>query len=238
MSKELTAKNEQDALAAWSALNNTPARTSTNMIRLDNSPFADEEKNPEYGKLFAYYDDENGTPHKEEIPYGSEFKFIAAYVKPKCTDYTDGKAAFWANEVSNLQKDVITLTGPDKEVIAEGLWADLKARPDIKYSENVYVQYKERVFRWNLTGAHFDSWFGVKNSMKTPHTFIATGTQDEKKGTNSYKSLIFKLGEPYSAVEAMKMRSELDTLIKGPASPAIEAPKDKTEEMPWEEVGK
>ena len=229
------AVSESEALKEWQALNNASTFTRPNEIRLVNSIMDGEEKNPDYGKLFASYIGEDDLEYREEITLAeANFKFIASKIQIKCAKFDDnGPLVKVSGEIDDTRIEYITVTPTDGADVATGLYKEMAEQFPLKYTENVYVEWKGKVYRWNLTGAHFDSWFKVKNLLKKrPSILTVTGLKDEKTGTNVYKSLVFAVGAAYSPVEAVALRRELENVFNRPKrvedTPEPEAPKELT----------
>ncbi len=231
-------KPNAEAMKEWQELNNVSPFPRPNEIRLSNSPMDGTEKNEDFGKLFAT-STEDGVETREEIPLDkAEFKFIGCRIIIKCGkfDAENQPLVKVSGEIDDTRTDYITVTPTDGADEVTGLYKDLKEDFPLKYTENVYVEWDGNVYRWNLTGAHFDSWFKAKNVLqKEPHVFSVTGMNDEKTGSNVYKSLVFAVGDPYPVTEALTLRKELDVLLGGSKQEAAKEEVQKIEDVPYEE---
>ena len=215
MNDKALANKEQQALEEWNSLQYRGQGNRTNTIKLANSPLGNDGKeNPDYGKLFAIHYDEYGNEIKEEINIDTaEFLLVRVRVQIRCTDYDEKteKAKYWCREVNEC--DLITVNNSDGEEVATGEYRELKDKYKLKFTHSVYVYYNERIYRWNIGGAHLGSWFEVKGAIdKTlrPHLFTVSHLTDEKTGTNHYKQMHFKMGDEYPIEKAIPIARQLD----------------------------
>lgn len=230
MTTQALTKPDAQAMKEWQELNNASPFVRPNEIRLSNSPMDGTEKNEDFGKLFATATVDGVEERKEITLDKAEFKFIACRIIIKCSkfDAENQPLVKVSGEIDDTRTDYITVTPADGADEVTGLYKELKEDFPLKYTENVYVEWNGKVYRWNLTGAHFDSWFKVKNVLKkAPHLFSVTGMNDEKTGSNVYKSLVFAVGDSYPVTEALTLRKELDTLLGYPQQEAIEATEEE-----------
>ena len=244
-STDLTTNKDKDALAEYQKRTGGGV-TKTNFIKLDNRPTDDNsEKNPDYGKLFAYrYED--GEETKEEIDIKkARFLPVKFRVQIRCTDMKDGKAEYWAREVDKPPMGTpvsITLFNQDKEEVKTDLYKNLKEEYNLKFFSAVYVEYNGYVYRWLIGGTHLGSWFDVEKIVaSSPHYFMVIGMTDEKTGTNNYKSMQFGIDEPAKIADVLPLMDQVDASLSSyykKVEEEGEGPK-QIEDANWdEELGK
>lgn len=205
-------------LAKWEQRGHT--QTKVNKIVLGNKKLDENgDKNPEYGNLYAVSFTEAGEEIKEKINIKLDTFFLAKLrVQIKCTDTDkDGKPKYWAREVDRAD-DYIQLMNSDNEQVAEGMYRDLKEEYKLKYSDAAYVWYKGKVYRWVISGAHFESWFELKkNAFKgMPKTFRVSGMTEQNVGGGTvwFNSLSFEWAEEFPLDQALQIADEVDAGLK------------------------
>jgi len=234
---KLPIKNESQSLAEWNRLQYRSSGDRTNFIKLINTPLNENGKeNPEYGKLFATKYTSEGEEIRTEIDIETaEFFLVRTRIQIKCNDYdeTIGKPTYWCREVNEF--DLITVIDVNGVEVATGEYRELKEEYNLKFTHSAYVYFDGAIFRWNIGGAHFDTWFDVKGKIdKTmrPHTFKISHISDEKVGSNHFKSIHFKMGSPYPIDSAVLIARELDEGLSKYYEKIAEA--DKNKEVPLE----
>jgi len=234
---KLPAKNEAAALAEWNKLQYKNSGDKTNFIKLVNTPLDENGKeNPEYGRLFYTTYTPDGDEIRKEIDIETaEFFLVRTRVQIKCNDYDDavGKPKYWCREVNEF--DLITVMDINGEEVATGEYRELKDEYNLKFTHSAYVYFDGAIYRWNISGAHFTTWFDVKGKIdKTmrPHTFKISHLTDEKVGSNHFKSIHFKMGSPYPIDNAVLIARELDEGLAKYYEKAAEA--DRAKEVPLE----
>lgn len=217
MSKEIT-KVDPQMLAKWEQRGH--AQTKVNKIVFGNQKLGgDGNLNPEYGKLFAISYTESGEEVKQVVDLKKDtFLPVKIRVQIKCTDVdAEDKPKYWAREVDRAD-DYIQLMNKEGEQVAEGMYRDLKEEYKLKYSDAVYVWYKGKIYRWVISGAHFESWFTLKkNAFKgMPKTFRVSGMTEQSVGNGTvwFYSLAFEWAEEFPLDEALKIAEEVDVGLK------------------------
>lgn len=215
--KELT-KVDPALLAKWESRGHT--QNKVNKIVLGNKKLdVNGEKNPEYGKLFAVSYTEAGEEVREQVGIKRATFFLAKLrVQIKCTDTDkDGKPNYWAREVDRVD-DYIEVMNQDNEKVAEGLYRDLKETYKLKYSDAAYVWYNGKIYRWVISGAHFESWFALKKTAfkGMPKTFRVTEIKEQSVGNGTvwFNSLSFEWAEEFPLEQAIKIAEEVDSGLK------------------------
>ena len=211
------AKTDEQMLKEWQARHNSSPKPKVNSIYLDNKKLSDDGKeiNKDFGKLFAVsWEDEYET--KEEIDIKKAEFFVAkvrVQVRTAKSD-AEGKPLYWAREVDDTNLNTITLYDQDNQFVEEGTYSALKPKYDLKYTNATYVTYNGKVYRWVISGAHFESWFPVKNKvMKSPYTIKVKSIKEMTTGTVHYNAIDFELGEPYPIAEAIKVLDQIDATL-------------------------
>lgn len=215
--KELT-KSDPALLARWEARGSTQSKV--NKIVLGNKKLDDKgEKNPEYGKLFAVSYTEGGDEIREELNISkAQFLPVKLRVQIKCTDVDEeGKPAYWAREIDRADEP-ITLMNKAGEVVAEDLYRNLKDQYKLKYSDAAYVWYDGKIYRWVISGAHFESWFLLKKGAfkGAPKSFKVTGITEQSVGNGTvwFNSLSFAWADEFPIEQAIKIAEEVDAGLK------------------------
>lgn len=211
------AKTDEQMLKEWQARHNSSPKPKVNTIYLDNKKLSEDGKeiNKDFGKLFAVsWEDEYET--KEEIDIKKAEFFVAkvrVQVRSSKAD-AEGKALFWAREVDDTNLNTITVYGQDNQFVEEGYYAELKPKYDLKYTNAVYVVYQDKVYRWIISGAHFETWFPIKNKVvKAPYTIKVAAIKPAVNGTVHYNVIDFALGNPYPIAEAIKVLDSIDATL-------------------------
>lgn len=229
MSQEIT-KQDPKLLQQWQDRSGAKGRSKVNQIIFVNTAFLSGETvmtkdpdtgeetempkpNPDFGKLFAVsYDLEGEEAERERIDIKTAVFFLAKVriqIKSKKVD-ANKKPLFWMREISSLD-DLIQVRDPDGKTVAEGLYQELKPTYDLKYADAAYVYYKGKVYRWVITGAHFETWFPLKNkAQKRPYTFKIHSIVNAPTDGAPFKTINFELGEPFPLEEAIKVLDQID----------------------------
>lgn len=215
--KELT-KTDPALLAKWEQRGHT--QTKVNKIVLGNKKLDDKgEKSTEYGKLFAISYNESGEEIKDLIDIKKDTFFLAKLrVQIKCTDVdAEGKPKYWAREIDRAD-DYIQLMNAKNEQVAEGMYRDLKEEYKLKYSDAAYVWFKGKIYRWVISGAHFESWFLLKkHAFKgMPKSFRVSGMVENNVGNGTvwFNSLSFEWAEEFPIEQALKIADEVDSGLR------------------------
>lgn len=224
-STALTTEQSADLLAQWNQQRNVASRPGVNTIFVDNRKFADDsgiEVNADFGKLFAVkYVEQDGefVEQKTEIDISlAQFHPIKARVLVQCKEYDDatGKPMYSAKEVDEFTD--IELRDVNGEIVYTGPYKGAKEEFNLRYIVVLYVEFLGDIYRWKVTGASFDTWFKVRNSMdklRVPYTFKVNAVESKKSGSVFYNEIIFALGEEYPVQDALDLMKELNSLFNG-----------------------
>lgn len=179
--------------------------------KLDNTG----EKNPDYGKLFAISYNLSGEEERIEVDIKKDTFFLArirVQIKCKQTD-PDGKPLYWAREVDNAD-DWIKVMDKTNTEVAEGMYRDLKDEYGLKFTNAAYVWFKGKIYRWVVSGAHFESWFALtKKAFKgVPRSFRVSGITENSVGNGTvwYNVLSFEWADEFPLEEAVKIADLVD----------------------------
>ena len=234
-------KPDQELQKQWQERQGVKTRPKINTIKLVNSKLDEAgDPNPDYGKLFAYsYDGEQVDMEEIDIKK-AEFFLAKVRTQIKCKTMEEERPKYWCREIDKPE-DWLEIMDSNGEMVADGLYRNLKEEYDLKYTDSAYVLYKGKVYRWNITGAHFESWFKVKNvALRDPHTFTVDGMAEQKSGSVFYYALNFKLGKPYPLTDAIKVLDNIDKglanvykAIKEEETPSITADEAVKEDLPF-----
>ena len=199
---------EEALLKEWHAQTGQSGGQKVNKIVFDNSKIDGKtgNLNENFGKMFAYkYEGDAET--KIEIPIGEDLFLVKCRMQVKCKDVdNEGKAKYWCREEDD-PNCFITLFDENKNEVVSDMYRNLKDQYNLKYTDAAYIWYKGDVYRWIITGAHFESWFEVKKKAfkDIPMYFKISGMTEEKTGSIFYKALQFELTKPFPIAQAIEV---------------------------------
>jgi len=221
-SKELATKQEDEKyLREWRQLN-PQTKQLFNRIVLDNKKIIEkngkDEFNDDFGKLYAITYNEEQEEQKKEIDIKTAKFFIAkSRVFPKGKyNKQEKRSEFYCRETDEFDL-VEVFDGATKEQVAHDEWKVVKEKYSLTYRQAIYVYYEGLIYRWVISGAHFDSFFEIKNKLtksrdyQDPHYVRVKSineVKEDKDGTKPtfpYNSITFEIGEkcsPKLAVES------------------------------------
>jgi hypothetical protein len=246
-SETAVATIDEAELAEFSSLRKGSQKTRINNIILGNSKIDKEGGlDPSFGKLTAIsYDGENELMEVVDIKT-AEFFPILFRVQIRCKDYDefpDGKKArYWCNETD--EGEDIVLKNTANETVYEGPYKEAKERFNLQYLSAIYVWYNEKIYRWKISGASFDTWFTVKKIVggNRPLTFKIKAINPQQNGTVWYNEIIFEVGKEFPIQKAIELtktvnatlssyyqKKELETMKK---ELQIEEAKHRVDEVP------
>jgi len=171
-------------------------------------------------KAVKHYNKEAKANEFEKLPFG----FLVLDTLSTIKGYSDAEGSgFWSNEVRDLKSEIFTVRNKNG-IVASGYYKDLAAIKGLvgaKYSQSVYIAYKEGenyvLGNINFVGSSLSSWidFRKKNDIYKGAILI-TGFTDEKKGKTEYSKPIFEKRDASEAADkaAIALDKELQEYLK------------------------
>lgn len=164
------------------------------------------------GKV-KYYDKDA----KENVFLDLPFTFLVLDTLTTIKGYSDEHdSGIWSNEIRNTKTDELTVRTKGG-ILAQGLYDQVKSVVGAKYSQSVYIAYKDgdelKIGNLQLHGAAIGPWIEWRKGKNIYDGAVAiTGTTNEKKGSNKYFAPVFE-AKPTSEETDAKAK-ELDTVLQ------------------------
>lgn len=224
-SKALLSPEEQAAEEAWRNQFSAPQQGRFNTITLVNKKFDAEtdDKNPDFGKIFAVSYDEGGNEEKTEVKEGDSFFPVVVRDQITCKNYVDDpkktgpsgkpikKAEYWCREVEQGQD--IELMNADGEVVYTGPYRDAKEKYNLKYKKSLYVRFGDKFYRWKIGGKDtLSSWFGISNEISRgtePREIVVKKIHAQSNNGIFWNDIEFGVGEKVKASDVMSWMKEV-----------------------------
>ncbi len=171
---------------------------------------------------FQYYDKSLGEKG-ETVVASLPLRFMVLDSLSTIKGYSESqKRGFWANEVRDVRKDILTVH-VGGNVVAEGLYQKgvLIARPECrgaKYCQSVYVAIrignKLEIANLQLTGAALSSWFEFRKKEKDVEDGVIEVVEsvENKKGAVTFRIPVFHKISSNAAAEAQA--EQLDKILQ------------------------
>jgi hypothetical protein len=166
---------------------------------------------------FSYWDKEKEANIFIELP----FKFLTLDVLQTVKGYNPKrKSGIYSNEVKKISSEKLTVRYFDeKELIAEGLWNEIKDDVDMykgHYALSIYIMLEDgRMANLSLKGAGVGQWFEFTKKTKQrlyDEWISVNGFKDGKQGSVEFTYPVFEFSGSLAEDDAVNADGVFDTL--------------------------